>query len=113
MAGSLESLLSVPGSLCLMKHNVDVLSPLVSEQGILGTPTLAQEYLELSQLAQGTLEPMPSRKDTVGTSFSTEFPRLSLCTDRDLIPTPSHEDDQIVTLIRGRARVLPILTKGH
>ena len=113
MAGSLESLLSVPGSLCLMKHNVDVLSPLVSDQGILGTPTLAQEYLELSQLAKGTLEPMPSRKDTVGTSFSTEFPRLSLCTDSDLIPTPSHEDDQIVTLIRGRARVLPILTKGH
>lgn len=113
MAGSLESLLSVPGSLCLMKHNVDVLSPLVSDQGILGTPTLAQEYVEVSQLAQGTLEPMPFRKDTVGTSFSTEFPRLSLCTDRDLIPTPSHEDGQIVTLIRGRARVLPILTKGH
>lgn len=112
MAGSLESLLSVPGSLCLMKHNVDGLSPLVSDQGILGTP-LAQEYLELSQLAKGILEPMPSRKDTVGTSFSTEFPRLSLCTDRDLIPTPSHEDGQIVTLIRGRARVLPILTKGH
>ena len=74
MAGSLESLLSLPGSLCLMKHNVDGLSPLVSDQGILGTPTLAQEYLELSQLAKGILEPMPSRKDTVGSFF---FNRIS------------------------------------
>jgi hypothetical protein len=82
---------SVTGSLCLLKTNVGVLSFLVSEPGILGTPTLPQEYVELSQPTQGPLEPMPSPKDTMGTSFSAETHRVSLCTNSDIIPTPSHE----------------------
>ena len=82
---------SVTGSLCLLKTNVGVLSFLVYEPGFLGTPTLPQEYVELSQPTQGPLEPMPSPKNTMGTSFSTKPNRVSLCTNSDIIPTPSHE----------------------
>uniref|UniRef100_A0A9L6KDQ4 Uncharacterized protein n=1 Tax=Mus musculus TaxID=10090 RepID=A0A9L6KDQ4_MOUSE len=87
-----EALASVLGSLCLLKPNEGALGPLVSEQGILRTPTFPQESLELSQPAQGPLKPVPSPPGTMGASFSTEFQGLSLCAEGDIIPTPPHED---------------------